>query len=56
MKKYCTTIRIIVHTQMKLFRRRSCTMIYTFSCFFKMMIQRSVLLELFSVMITTWDD
>ena len=34
MKKYCTTIRIIVHTQMKLFRRRSCTMIYTFSCFF----------------------
>ena len=27
MKKYCTTIRIIVHTQMKLLRRRSCTMI-----------------------------
>ena len=50
MKKYCTTIRIIVHTQMKLLRRRynSPKILDIFATFIHvcMMIQRSVLLEL----------
>ena len=32
MKKYCTTIRIIVHTQMKILRRRYVKYILIYSC------------------------
>jgi len=44
MKKYCTTIRLVVHTQMKILRRRFVPLTYFQNL--PLMIQRSVLLEL----------